>query len=421
MTSICSRRAIAPLLANLVLLGTLAGCGSGDDAVPSTLSVATSSLPNGQVGSGYSGTLAATGGTAPYHWALVSGTLPPGLTLSASGTIAGTPSASVNSAAIDVQVTDSGSPAQSSARSLTLTIAPAVLSVATGSLPQGQIGVNYSASLAAAGGTPPYHWALASGALPAGLTLAASGSIAGTPSAAADAAPIALKVTDSGSPAQSSARTLSLTIAPSALAVTTTSLPTGEVGVAYSATLGASGGTPPYQWSIKTGALAAGLSLSASGSISGTPTATSAAPVTFELQDSSAPVLTQTVTLPLTVNAALAVTTTSVPAGEVGVAYAATLSASGGTPPYQWSIKTGALAAGLSLTSTGSISGTPTATSAAAVTFELQDSSAPVLTQTVTLPLTVNAALAVTTTSLPSRKWVRPIQRRWRPPAVRRR
>ena len=402
MTSICSRRAIAPLLGNLVLLGALAGCGSGDDSVPSTLSVSTSSLPSGQVGSSYSGALAATGGTAPYHWTLASGTLPPGLALSASGTIAGTPSAAVNSVAIDVQVTDSGSPAQSGARSLTLTIAPAVLSVATSSLPQGQIGVNYSAALAATGGTPPYHWALASGALPAGLTLAASGTIAGTPSAAADAAPIALKVTDSGSPAQSSARTLSLTIAPTALAVTTTSLPPGDVGVAYAATLSASGGTPPYRWSIKTGALAAGLSLSGSGSISGTPSATSAAPVSFELQDSSVPVLTQTVTLALTVNAALAATTTSLPTGEVGVAYAATLSANGGTPPYRWSIKTGALAAGLSLSGNGSISGTPTATSAAPVTFELQDSSVPVLTQTVTLPLTVNAALVATTTSLPT-------------------
>ena len=78
------------------------------------------------------------------------------------------------------------------------------------------------------------------------------------------------------------------------------------------------------------------------------------------------PVLTQTVTLPLTVNAALVATTTSLPTGEVGVAYAATLSASGGTPPYQWSIKKGALAAGFSLSGSGSISGTPTATSAVA-------------------------------------------------------
>ncbi len=88
------------------------------------------------------------------------------------------------------------------------------LSVSTSSLPQGQVGANYSTPLAATGGAPPYHWALASGALPAGLTLAASGTITGTPSAATNAASIGLKVTDSGSPVQSSTRTLSLTIAP---------------------------------------------------------------------------------------------------------------------------------------------------------------------------------------------------------------
>ena len=391
MTPICSRRTIAPLLANLVLLGALAGCGSGDDAVPSTLSVSTSSLPKGQVGSSYSAALAAAGGTAPYHWALASGMLPSGLTLSASGTIAGTPSAEVNSAAVDVQVTDSGSPAQSSARSLTLTIAPTVLFVVTSSLPQGQIGAHYSAALAATGGTPPYHWALASGALPAGLTLAASGTIAGTPAAAAAAAPVALKVTDSGSPAQSSARTLSLTIAPSALAVTTTSLPIGEVGVAYAATLSASGGTSPYHWSIKSGALAAGLSLSASGSISGTPTAASAAAVTFELQDSSTPVLTQTVALPLTVNAALAVTTTSLPVAQVGKAYTATLAATGGTSPLTWSITAGSLPAGLALTpSTGVIAGTPTtAVNSAPLTLTVADSYAPSQQKSVNLTLSV--------------------------------
>src|SRR3984885_316322 len=115
MTSICSRRAIAPLLASLLLLGTLAGCGSGDDdsaPVPSTLSVSTSSLPNGHVGSSYSGALAAAGGTAPYHWALASGALPAGLTLAASGTIAGTPSTAANAAPIGVRVTDSASPTQ---------------------------------------------------------------------------------------------------------------------------------------------------------------------------------------------------------------------------------------------------------------------------------------------------------------------
>jgi hypothetical protein len=265
------------------------------------------------------------------------------------------------------------------------------LSVSTSSLPKGQVGANYSAPLAATGGTAPYHWALASGALPAGLTLAASGTISGTPSAAANAASIGLKVTDSGSPAQSSARTLSLTIAPSALVVTTQSLPVGEVGAAYAASLSATGGTPPYQWSIKSGTLAAGLSLGGSGSISGTPTATSGAPVTFELQDSSSPVLTQSVTLPMTVNAALAVTTTSLPAAQVGKAYTTTLTATGGTPPLTWSIAAGSLPAGLSLTpSSGVIAGTPqAAVNSDALTFAVADSNVPAQQKAVNLALTV--------------------------------
>jgi hypothetical protein len=266
--------------------------------------------------------------------------------------------------------------------------------VTTTSLPAAQVGKAYTATLTATGGTPPLTWSITAGTLPAGLSLTpSSGMIAGTPTVAVNAAAIGFKVTDSASPAQSSARTLSLTVAsaPPPLAVTTTSLPTGEVGVAYSATLSASGGTPPYQWSIKSGALAAGLSLSASGSISGTPTATSAAPVTFEVQDSSAPVLTQSATLPLTVNAALAVTTTSLPAAQVGKAYTATLTATGGTPPLTWSITAGTLPAGLSLTaSSGVIAGTPTAAvNSDALTFAVTDSNVPAQQKSANLALTV--------------------------------
>ena len=112
MTSIYSRGAVARCLAGLAVIGALSACGSsGDDSIapkpPTPLSVSTSSLPEGQVGSSYSGALAATGGTAPYHWALASGTLPAGLTLATGGTITGTPSAAANAAAIGVRVTDS--------------------------------------------------------------------------------------------------------------------------------------------------------------------------------------------------------------------------------------------------------------------------------------------------------------------------
>jgi hypothetical protein len=175
------------------------------------------------------------------------------------------------------------------------------------------------------------------------------------------------------------------------LSISTQSLPTGEVGAAYAASLSAKGGTLPYRWSIKSGALAAGLTLGASGSISGTPTATSGAPITFELQDSSSPVLTQSVTLPLTVNAALAVTTTSLAGAQVGKAYTATLTATGGTPPLAWSIAAGSLPAGLSFTpSSGVIAGTPTtAVNSDALSFAVGDSNVPAQQKSVNLNLTV--------------------------------
>jgi hypothetical protein len=392
----CPRGATVRHLAGLVVAGSLAACGSsqsnspGSISTPTPLSLSTSSLPQGQAGSNYSVTLAATGGTSPYHWALANGTLPPGLTLTAGGAITGTPTAAA-SAALDLQVTDSGSPAQSSTRSLSLIIAPPALAVSTSSLPPGQVGANYSTALAAAGGTPPYHWSLASGTLPTGLTLAASGTITGMPAAAVNSAPIGFQVTDSGSPAQSSERTLSLTIAPSALIVPTQSLPTGEVGVAYAATLSASGGTQPYRWSITSGALVAGLSLGAGGSISGTPAATTGASITFQVQDSSAPVLTQSVTLPTKVNAALAVTTTSLPGAQVGKPYTATLTATGGTQPLSWSLASGSLPGGLALaSSSGVISGTPTtAVNSDPLSFSVADGNVPPQHKSVNLGLTV--------------------------------
>ena len=88
------------------------------------------------------------------------------------------------------------------------------LSVTTTSLPSGQMGVAYSTTLAATGGTAPYMWTLASGALPAGLSLASSGAITGTPTASASNVALTFKVTDSGSPAQSTTANLALTIAP---------------------------------------------------------------------------------------------------------------------------------------------------------------------------------------------------------------
>lgn len=89
------------------------------------LSITTASLlPGGTVGSVYSTTLAATGGTGTRMWSLLSGTLPTGLTLNPStGEISGTPTAAGTST-VTIQVQDSGNPQQSDQRQFSLTINP---------------------------------------------------------------------------------------------------------------------------------------------------------------------------------------------------------------------------------------------------------------------------------------------------------
>src|SRR6202035_2114582 len=123
------------------------------------------------------------------------------------------------------------------------------------------------------------------------------------------------------------------------------------------------GGTEPYTWSVvpRTGSLPPGLTLSATGVISGTPVAGGRSDFTVQVTDSGNPPLTATDALSITVVAPLAVTTASLPDGIVGSPYSQTLTAAGGTEPYTWSVipGTGSLPPGLTLSATGVISGTP--------------------------------------------------------------
>src|SRR5436190_1506860 len=212
--------------------------------INAALAITTSSLSAGMVGAAYSQALAATGGTTPYSWSVSSGTLPSGLSLAAGGTISGTPG-TAGSSSFTVRVTDSAS--VSTTKALSLTINPAALGITTASLAAGTVGTAYSQALAASGGTPPYSWSVSSGSLPAGLSLAAGGTISGTPGTAASSS-FTVRVTDSAS--VSATKALSLTINPASLGITTGSLPAGTAGAAYSQALGATGGTPPYSWSV---------------------------------------------------------------------------------------------------------------------------------------------------------------------------
>jgi hypothetical protein len=164
------------------------------------------------------------------------------------------------------------------------------LTVATTSLPNGTVASVYTATLTAAGGSSPYTWTQSSGgAMPGGVSLGSSGIFAGTPTAAGTFGPYVFKVTDSTGAVASSV-SLSITITAGSLQVTTTALPQGVVNEAYSLSLAASGGTPPYTWTETSGgALPPGLaSVTGAGVIAGTPTTTGTfGPYVFTVTDST--------------------------------------------------------------------------------------------------------------------------------------
>ena len=370
------------------------------------LSVTTSSLAGGTLGTAYSATVAATGGITPYTWSVSVGSIPAGLSLNSStGAITGTPTGSVTGPInFTIKVTDAEQPAGSATAALSIAIAAAPLSVVTSSLPTGVAQSVYAgATLQGAGGVSPYTWSVTTGSLPAGLSLNGStGAISGTPTTAGITT-FTVTITDSETPTpQTATKQLSITVNPK-LAVTTSSLTGGIVGAAYNQTMAGTGGLTPYTWSISSGSLPGGLSLNSStGAITGTPTTAGTFNFTAKVTDSETPTQSATANLSITINAQLVIQTSgSLPQGVINITYpGATLQATGGVTPYTWSISTGNLPPGMNLnTSTGAITGTATSTGTFGFTAKVTDSGTPQQTATANLSVVINGALAISTTS----------------------
>jgi hypothetical protein len=297
--------------------------------------------------------------------------------------------------------------------SITISITPAP-SITTTSLPAGTEGTVYAQAIATAGGAGTLTLTVSTGSLPAGLSMDSSGHITGTPAGPNTTASFTVKVTDTSSGgALSATQNLSITInLPPAPTITTTSLQAGVEGTAYSQTIQATGfGTLTY--SISAGALPTGLSLNGStGAIAGAPVGpNTTSNFTMTVTDSSNPKQTGSKALSITINlpAPPVISPTTLPNGNVGTPYSQTLSVSGGLgPTFTWIIRSGALPAGLTLTSnntTAKISGTPTTAQAnVGFTIQVTDSSVPPQSGTQNYTVTINppAPLSITTASLPN-------------------
>jgi hypothetical protein len=234
------------------------------------LALSPASLPAATVGIGYSQTVTASGGTAPYTYAVAAGSLPAGLSLSTSGVLSGTPTAG---GAFNFTISANDSSGNTGNQSYSFTVKSATIIISPKILSSAKVGASYSNTLTASGGTAPDTFAVAAGSLPAGLSLSTSGVLSGTPTAGGSFN-FTITATDSstGTGPYTGTRSYAFTVGAATISVTPGTLTAGTAGVSYSRTINASGGTAPYTFTISASSLPPGLTLSSGGLLSGMPT-----------------------------------------------------------------------------------------------------------------------------------------------------
>jgi hypothetical protein len=293
-----NKKCILLSLLAVFIIGLLVGCSNSSSSPPPVIGVTvsaaataidqaqtdnlTAAVSNDSKNAGVTWTLSGAGSLSGSTTTAVTYNAPASVTATFTATITAT------------SVTDT---TKTAAAKLTVNPVPGGITVTQGGL-AATAGASYSATIGVNGGSSPFTWTVSSGSLPTGLSLGTSttnsNTISGTPTG--QGSTFTVKATDAAGVA--STQSLTITVA---LAVLTTSLANGTVGTAYTATLQAGGGTPPYTWS-ETGGLPTGLSLDAStGVISGNPTQSGTSTFTAMATDSAS--ATATASLSISISA----------------------------------------------------------------------------------------------------------------------
>lgn len=244
--------------------------------------------------------------------------------------------------------------------------------------PRAVVNSPYSFGNYVANGTPPFHFEVYQGTLPAGLSLdPVSGVIAGTPTSDFPYFNlVGLKVTDSSTPPKTIQDLFSFFVNPVLRF-------NGQQSVMYLRTqnyisVNVQGGLDPYHVKIVSGSLPPGTSIadpSSSVQLMGSPTQLGVFNADIEVTDSYSPANVVTGTLTIYVNSPPPHVVVQLPHGIVGVPYSYSVAADNGTRPLTWTASN--LPDGLTMNSNGDISGTPTTAGLKYVSFQVTDSSLP--------------------------------------------
>jgi hypothetical protein len=369
------------------------------------------SLPDQNVALPISMYIEVNGGDQPYTFSLDSNsTMPPGLTFTSAvsvGLIQGTPTAPGNYS-FTLQVTDSFTPPLKISQTFTLSILNRLV-LPNSTLPDAVENVSYTEYLRPVGGTPPYHFALASYPLPPGILLdPSSGKVYGTPAVASPPfyASFPVTITDSASPPASINPEVTLTVQPT-LSISTTSVPDSARGLNYGAAIYTLGGRPPYTIKVTNGALPNGLTATASWinvNLTGVPTTDGLFIFTAQVSDSYEIPNTVSRDFQIRISDQVSISGPSLVQILYNQNYSTTFPATGGFPPYTWSIDRPV--PGFTFDpATGSLTGAPLGVSYVSTSpnVTVHDSSSPPLTATYYFfTLEVWGKLGILTTSLPT-------------------
>jgi hypothetical protein len=301
----------------------------------------------------------------PLTFSLGSGTLPPGVRFSPTGTLSGVPT-SVGTYSYSITVTDPAGSATTASH--TITVAPGSpagypIFTAQGAPGAGTINASYSYTFTATGASP-VTFALGTGSLPPGLNISTGGTLSGVPTTTG-AYTYTIVATDTAGSTSTLPLLITVTAVPPVF--TAQNAPgTATVGTSYSFAFAAFSTDPPLSFALGSGTLPPGVTLSSSGALSGTPTATGLYSYNVVATDLAGS--TSTGSLSITVSPSAAQTSTGPPVftaegplgtGTVGTAYSYGFTAIG-APPITFALGSGSLPPGMTISSSGVLSGSPT-------------------------------------------------------------